>query len=186
VARLFDWTADGSWILAALQERTARGFQLALVRADGTAPADVRVLASDAHTNLFKARLSSDQKWVAFVGVTGPGVSAIYAVPTSGGDAVAVTGGDQFDDRPRWSPDGRVIYFLSNRSGFLNVWGRRFDPERRQASGDPFPVTRFDSPAQMVPPRMVQVGIAISQDRLILPVSETSGNIWILDGFTDE
>jgi Tol biopolymer transport system component/DNA-binding winged helix-turn-helix (wHTH) protein len=182
VARLFDWSADGAWILAALQEKTPRGFALAFVRADGTGPVDVRVLAHDPNSNLFKARLSTDQQWVGYVAGTGPGVSAIYAVRAAGGPQVAITGGDHFDDRPRWSPDSRVIYFLSNRSGFLNVWGRRFDPARGEPVGDPFPVTRFDSPAQMVPPRMVQVGMAISHDRLILPVSEASGNVWILDG----
>jgi Tol biopolymer transport system component len=182
VARLFDWSADGAWILAAHQEKTPRGFALAFVRADGTGPVDVRVLAHDPNSNLFKARLSTDQQWVGYVAGTGPGVSAIYAVRAGGGPQVAITGGDHFDDRPRWSPDSRVIYFLSNRSGFLNVWGRRFDPARGEPVGDPFPVTRFDSPAQMVPPRMVQVGMAISHDRLILPVSEASGNVWILDG----
>ena len=182
VARLFDWSSDGAWILAALQEKKPHGFELAFVRADGTGPVDVRVLAHDASTNLFKARLSADQRWVAYVTVTGPGVSAIHAVPAGGGERVAVTTGDHFDDRPRWSPDGRVLYFLSNRSGFLNVWGRRFDPDRAQPVGDLFPVTGFDSPARMVPPRMVQVGMSISQDRLILPISEASGNVWILDG----
>lgn len=181
LARLFDWSADGAWILAAVQQKTSHGYDLAMVRADGTGPADVRVLASDPQSDLFKARLSGDQKWVASVGVTGRGVSAIYAVPAGGGDRVDITSGQHFDDRPRWSPDGRVIYFLSNRSGFLNVWGRRFDPERRQGVGEPFPVTGFDSPARVIPPRMVQLGVAISRDRLILPVSEASGNVWILD-----
>ncbi|MBM3819207.1 MAG: hypothetical protein FJW14_09380 [Acidimicrobiia bacterium] len=182
VARLFDWSSDGSWILAALQEKSARGYELAFVRADGTGPADVRVLATDPATNLFKARLSTDQRWVAYVAPTGPGASAIYLVPAAGGAPVALTSGDSFDDRPRWSPDGRVVYFLSSRSGFLNVWGRRFDADRGLAAGDAFPVTRFDSPAQMVPPRMIQLGVAIASDRLIVPVSEGSGNVWILDG----
>ena len=37
-------------------------------------------------------------------------------------------------DKPRWSPDGRTIYFVSRRvTGFLNVWGIRFD----QTKGEP-------------------------------------------------
>ncbi len=155
-----------------MQLRTERGYDLALVPADGRGAADVRVLASDPQSNLWKARLSSDQRWVAFTGVTGPGTAAVYAVPVAGGERIAVTSGEFFDDRPRWPPDGHVIYFLSTRSGFLDVWGRRFDPDSRGAVGELFPITHFNSPARMIPPRMVQVGVAISQDRLILPVSE--------------
>jgi hypothetical protein len=95
---------------------------------------------------------------------------------------IRITDGDAYDDRPRWSPDGRLVYFLSTRGGFLNMWAKRFDPVERRAIGEPFPVTHFDSPARMIPPRMVQLGVAMSRDRVILPIREASGNIWILEG----
>jgi len=103
-------------------------------------------------------------------------------VPFAGGDRVMITSGAFFDDRPRWSLDGRFVYFLSSRSGFFNVWARRFDPERGAALGEPFAVTELNDPAQMIPPRTVQLGVAISHDRLIVPVAAASGNIWVLDG----
>ena len=103
-------------------------------------------------------------------------------MPIAGGDRVKITTGEFFEDRPRWSPDGRIVYFLSNRSGFFNVWARRFDPERGVALGEPFAVTELNDPAQMIPPRTVQLGMAVSHDRLIVPVADASGNIWVLDG----
>jgi Tol biopolymer transport system component/DNA-binding winged helix-turn-helix (wHTH) protein len=182
VARLLDWSPDGTWLLAALHARAGDDYQLALVRSDGRGD-EVRVIATDAHSNLWKARFSSDGQWVAYVAVTGPGVSAIHVVPTTGGPPIQITGGENtYDDRPRWSPDGRIVYFLSTRSGFLNMWARRFDPAERKPVGEVFPVTRFDSPARMIPPRMVQLGVALSSDRVILPIREASGNIWILEG----
>ncbi|MBI1878155.1 MAG: S9 family peptidase [Chloroflexi bacterium] len=39
----------------------------------------------------------------------------LWIVPTGGGPARQFTYGDQLDRRPRWSPDGREIAFLSNR-----------------------------------------------------------------------
>ena len=180
--RLFDWSADGAWILGAARRRPGNPYELVLLPADATSGAERRVLASDLKSNLWKARLSADQRWVAFTAPTGPGTSAIYAVPMAGGDRVQITSGEFFDDRPRWSPDGRIVYLLSSRSGFFNVWARRFDPERGAALGEPFAVTAFNDPAQMIPPRTVQLGMAISRDRLIIPIAAASGNIWVLDG----
>ncbi len=42
--------------------------------------------------------------------------SNLWVVPTGGGAARQFTYGDQQDTRPRWSPDGSQIAFLSNRS----------------------------------------------------------------------
>ena len=182
VDRLFDWSADGAWILAAAWPRTGAPFELVLLPADATSGVGRRVLASDSQSNLWKARLSADQRWVVFTVPTEPGASAVYAVPVAGGDRVKITSGVFFDDRPRWSPDGRIVYFLSSRSGFFNVWARRFDPDRGVALGEPFAVTELNDPAQMIPPRTVQLGMAISRDRLIVPIAAASGNIWVLDG----
>jgi len=41
--------------------------------------------------------------------------SNLWVVPTEGGPARQFTYGDQLDRRPKWSPDGREIAFLSNR-----------------------------------------------------------------------
>ena len=182
--RLFDWSADGAWILGAARRRPGAPYELILVPSDANSGAQRRVLAVDSESNLWKARLSADQRWVVFTTPTGPGAAAVSAVPFAGGDRVRITSGEFFDDRPRWSPDGRLAYFLSSRSGFLNVWARRFDPERGVALGDAFAVTELNDPAQMIPPRTVQLGMAISRDRLIGPIAAASGNIWVLDGMT--
>ena len=56
-------------------------------------------------------------------------------------------------DKPRWSPDGRLLYFISNQgSSFFNLWAVRFDPKGGALVGAPFPLTRFDSPAQVISP----------------------------------
>ncbi|HXE83898.1 MAG TPA: amidohydrolase family protein [Gemmatimonadales bacterium] len=46
----------------------------------------------------------------------------IYTMPVTGGTATRVTSGPGFDSQPRWSPDGKRIVFLSDRSGAENVW----------------------------------------------------------------
>lgn len=46
----------------------------------------------------------------------------LYTLPIAGGDARRITSGMAFDAQPRFSPDGKQIVFLSDRSGAENVW----------------------------------------------------------------
>src|SRR3989475_5483607 len=46
----------------------------------------------------------------------------LYTMPVTGGAATRITSGPAFDSQPRYSPDGRHIVFLSDRSGGENIW----------------------------------------------------------------
>jgi len=46
----------------------------------------------------------------------------LYTLPSAGGKARALTTGMAFDSQPVFSPDGRSIAFISDRSGAENVW----------------------------------------------------------------
>lgn len=85
------------------------------------------------------------------------------------------------DDKPRFAPDGRKLYFLSSRGGFFNVWGVRFDPLSGKAEGEPFRITNFQSPSQMVSPVIANSEIDVSAHRLLLTILEVSGSIWVLE-----
>jgi len=61
------------------------------------------------------------------------------------------------------------------------VWGIRFDPLSGKADGEPFRITSFQSPSQMVSPVIAVSEIGVSAHRLILPILEASGSIWVLE-----
>jgi len=46
----------------------------------------------------------------------------LYTLPASGGTATRIVGGSGFDGQPRFSPDGRSIVYVSDRSGSENLW----------------------------------------------------------------
>lgn len=46
----------------------------------------------------------------------------IYTMPMTGGQATPFTRGMALDNQPRFSPDGKKIVFVSDRSGGYNLW----------------------------------------------------------------
>ena len=46
----------------------------------------------------------------------------LYTLPIAGGTATRITSGMAYDAQPRFSPDGKRITFMSDRSGGDNVW----------------------------------------------------------------
>jgi Tol biopolymer transport system component/serine/threonine protein kinase/Tfp pilus assembly protein PilF len=65
----------------------------------------------------------------------------IWTIPAGGGEAVAVTDGSSTDLNPVWSPDGRFLYFSSNRGGSSNIWRVPIDEDTGVTSGSPEAVT---------------------------------------------
>ncbi len=46
----------------------------------------------------------------------------VYTMPVTGGEATRIVGGLSFESQPTWSPDGKTLAFLSDRSGVENLW----------------------------------------------------------------
>ncbi|MBI3428271.1 MAG: PD40 domain-containing protein [Acidobacteria bacterium] len=126
----FDWSSDGSRVLVTSFPGSSKKAGLALIPISAAPQAETKaqIVAADPEMNLWQGRFSPDGKWVTLNGIKEGGQSTIYVVSSAGGELVRITEGKYWDDKPRWSPDGKMIYFISIRTGFLNVWAIRFDP----------------------------------------------------------
>ncbi|MPY91232.1 MAG: hypothetical protein GEU99_25390 [Luteitalea sp.] len=179
---VYDWSEDGRSFLVRCRANSVQSAICSLANSAGSDRApDMRVIAADARRNLYAAKRSPDERWVSFIAAPDRTQSTVFVSPAEGGPWTAITEDRYFEDKPRWSPDGRTLYFLSNRTGFFNVWGRRFDPQRGKPVGEPFQVSQFDSSVQMVRNDVSNLQIAVTRDRLILPITQTLGAIWVLE-----
>ena len=85
-------------------------------------------------------QVSPDGRLVAFVVrrtdlEANRGRTDLWLVSTRGAGLRRLTSHPENDSNPRWDPDGRTIWFLSNRSGSSQVWRIRID------GGEAEPVT---------------------------------------------
>jgi Tol biopolymer transport system component/DNA-binding winged helix-turn-helix (wHTH) protein len=176
---VLSWSSDGKWLLTNYMNE----IWLAPVSSAPHVEMAMRKIISDRSEYLFQTSLSPDGRWIVFEAVANsPKLeSTIYVIPATGGQWTRITDGRHWDDKPRWSQDGKTIYFVSGPDGFFNVWGIHFDPETGKPVGLPFQVSKFDRPRLMIPRWIPSVGFSLAHDKFVLTMAEESGNIWVLE-----
>ncbi len=109
-----------------------------------TQPFSVRdMLAMD---RISDPQVSPDARWVVFVVRTtdleaNRGRTDLWLVSTDGSGLRQLTTHPDSDSNPRWDPDSKTIWFLSNRSGSSQVWRMRIDGgEARQVTDEPLDI----------------------------------------------
>jgi serine/threonine protein kinase len=91
-----------------------------------------------------------------------------------------ITSGSEWSDRPRWSADGKLVFYLSNRDGSYCIWGQHFDPVVGQVRDSPFAVMHFHNP-RLSPGtvRSSSFAMAVSGDSIFLNLGEETESIWV-------
>ena len=65
----------------------------------------------------------------------------ILTIPAGGGAPVAITSDAAVDWSPAWSPDGRFLFFASDRGGTMNLWRVPIDERTGATLGPPEPIS---------------------------------------------
>jgi Tol biopolymer transport system component len=135
--------------------------------------------------SLYQPQFSPDDRFIAFLAQTGQGRSRIYVTRFRGmerldpSEWIAVTGGELSDDKPRWSPDGNLMYLTSNRDGFMCIWAQRLNHETKHPVGTAFAVHHFHTSRRS----LANVGLgpletSVGRNALVFNLGEVTGNVW--------
>src|SRR5262249_35657597 len=125
---------------------------------------------------LWNARFSPDDQWISFNATT-PGHSRVFVVPFHNAGLIPESewiaiSDTAWDDRPRWSPEGNFLYFLSERDHFRCVWAQPLDAGKHPA-GPAIPVFHaHDARRSLGNFGIGDLGISVARDKIVFNMSE--------------
>ncbi len=136
------WSPDGKAILYAtdpVEDPRNRSASSQIWRIDLATGERALVVPEDAA----QPSWSPNGRRIAYWGIAPGGSSrVVWTVAAAGGVPVRVTQseGTSLNWNPVWSPDGRFLYFASDRSGSMDLWRVPIDEETGRVRGDPVPL----------------------------------------------
>jgi Tol biopolymer transport system component len=140
---------------------------------------------------VLEPRGSHDGRWILFHSAPTPTIRQVFVAPFREGliprEAwIPVTGEVGLNRNGAWAPDGRRVYFLSDRDGFRCIWAQNLDAASKRPVGDPFAVHHSHYARFSLFNFIGQGNISLTatQDRLFFAEPEITGNIWMLEPAT--
>jgi serine/threonine protein kinase/Tol biopolymer transport system component len=133
---------------------------------------------------LLDSDLSRDDRWIAIQVGEKDGSVVLYAVPLRSppagrGEWVRLAGGETWAGQPRWSPDGRSLFHLSERDDFTCVWALVLDPETREPVGESRAVLHaHQTSMKMMPVERSMWTLDVGGDRLVFNAGAMSGDVY--------
>jgi Tol biopolymer transport system component len=182
---VWDWSLDNKRLLFNVHKN-------AEVHAVDLSTGNEKLFLSRPGYSIFQTRFSPDDRAIALVGCwqqhdRSPPQCQIYVVPIENGVPlpwqgwIAIDHAGHWDDKPRWSPNGELIYFISDRDGYLCLWAQRVEKATKRLVGFPFPVYHFhNSRLAMANMGTCPLEFDVAKDKMVFGLGELSGNIWAL------
>ncbi|MFN7937775.1 MAG: protein kinase [Bryobacteraceae bacterium] len=178
--QIYGWTTDGKFLIF------YRSAPIRFFRMNVDTGEELEIL-SHPKLDLHGAEPSPDGRWMAF---HLPGVrnQPVKIAPIRDGRAagesewITIAEYPGRNSRPWWSPDGNLLYFLSMKDNYPDIWAQRLDPATKRPVGDPSPIMHFHETRKAINIVGAAVfGPAIGKNQITFSLSEQSANIWIAE-----
>ena len=155
-------------------------------------PKGARYWHSSTFSRIAAARVrfrTAADSWIAFHVQSEPDAAKVFVAPIEAEPPLesrwipiaAAPGGNIY---PFWSPDGKLLYFVSNRDGFSCVWAQPLDRASGRPVGPPRDVLHLHSATRsLAHVRMGVWGFSLARDRLVFSLGEKTGNLWELSPY---
>jgi Tol biopolymer transport system component len=180
-SRLDDWSSDGKKMLYHGAERRRIG----IIELD---TGRRRQIVAHSRHNLYQPHFSRDGQWICFLEQLDPVHRRLLIVPSDPSREtpqqmwIPVTSGQYSDDKPRFSPGGNLIYFVSDRDGFMCLWVQRLHPKSKRPIQTPFVIHHFhDSRLSFRNASLGSVEISVAPDKIVFNPGELTGNVWMAE-----
>jgi len=182
------FSSDGSHVLTQRGSLAGQHSRIALV---DIATGQVTDVLSAPQHNLWHPYYSWDDKCVSFKMQMGDDFEhhRLYITPVenfvpAGPDQwIQLTSGDYNDDKPQFSPDGNVLYFTSNRDGFICMWALRLNPKTKRPLGVPFPIQHLHNSQRVNSSISLssEMELTLAKDKIVTNLDEVHSDIWMMD-----
>jgi Tol biopolymer transport system component/predicted Ser/Thr protein kinase len=171
------WSWDGTKIL---YDRLDRRRYVGLLE---TATGAATEILKHPQYDFLQPQFCPGDRWISFACMHQPDRTRVMVAPFRGAavipesEWIPVTDGSGFDSRPRWSPNGNLLYFISDRDGFRCIWAQRLDAVTKRPVGPAFAVSHFHDPRRLLSD-IPELGLSVARDKLVFNMTEQTGNIW--------
>ncbi len=169
--RHLDWSPDGNHLVVDDKDSPNDPFAIYLI---DISSGRRTMLAKPAPESIgdVEPRFSPDGRLVSFVRMTTRFQYELFTVPVTGGTPQARTADNRLISGHDWAPDGRAIYFGSNRDGGFRVW--------RANVGMDDEVSDL-APTSIGSANPIQLSVARTGNKLVYSDLLQDLNIWRLD-----
>ncbi len=165
------WSPDGASIVYAIESVSANPYNRSArsrLWVSSTATGERRQLTK---ADAVQPAWSPHGQRIAYWGLPNDSSQRdLWTIAAGGGEPVRVTSDPATDWSPAWSPDGRHLYFSSDRSGGLNLWRVAIDEATGRLLGAPVavPIPR---------PRIGQLSVSADGASIAMASSTTVSGI---------
>jgi Tol biopolymer transport system component len=175
-----DWITDWATPDAVLVRRD-RGIARFNI---GTRTTDQLILEKD--RDFYFAVASPDLRWFSFMEWSRADRTQLFIAPlgerqSPESEWIAVTDGEHVDEENAWSPDGKFLYFVSERDGLGRcLWAQPLDPVSKQPDGELLALLHSHEMRHgIMRTDAGQQNIDVTADAVYFSMQELSSNIWM-------